>query len=70
MPLVAGTEEHAIVQITVRLDLLPGSKPNTVRMIRGLANTYDKMMEEIGGAPGWRVGGDARASGFLNAVLK
>lgn len=70
MPRVAGVEEHDIRQITLRFDWLPESKPNTIRMIRGLPDSYDKMMEEIREAPGWKKNGDRRASVFVNVVLK
>ncbi|KAL9627047.1 MAG: hypothetical protein Q9164_007721, partial [Protoblastenia rupestris] len=70
MPLVAGVDEHDIRQITVRFDWLPESTPNTIRMIRALPDSYDKMMEEIWKAPGWRKGGDGKASVVVNVVLK
>jgi hypothetical protein len=70
MALAAGTEEGDIHHLTVRFDWLPDSKPNTIRMIRGLADSYDKMMEEIRGAPAWKNGGDGKASVFLNVVVK
>jgi hypothetical protein len=70
MALAAGVEERDIRQITVRFDWLPDSKPSTIRMIRGLADSYEKLMEEIRGAPAWKKGGEGRASVFVNVVLK
>ncbi len=70
MPLVAGVDEHDIRQITARFDWLPDSTPNTIRMIRAIPDSYDKMMEEIREAPGWRKGGDGKASVIVNVVLK
>jgi hypothetical protein len=70
MALAAGVEERDIRHITVRFDWLPESKPNTIRMIRGLADSYDKMMEEIREAPAWKKGGEGRASVFVNVVSK
>jgi len=70
MALAAGVEDHDIHHITVRFDWLPDSKPNTIRMIRGLADSYDKMMEEIREAPAWKEGGEGRASVVVNVVSK
>jgi hypothetical protein len=68
--LVAGDQERDIRQITVKFDWLPESKPNTIRMIRGLSDSYDKMMEEIRGAPAWERGGGGKANVSINVVLK
>lgn len=70
MPSVAGVGELDIRQITVHFDWLPESKPNTIRMIRGLPDSYEKMMEEIREAPAWKKGGEGRASVFVNVILK
>ncbi|KAF7509292.1 hypothetical protein GJ744_008186 [Endocarpon pusillum] len=70
MPLVAGVDDHDIRQITVRFDWLPESTPNTIRMIRALPDSYEKMMEEIREAPGWMEGGDGKANVIVNVVLK
>lgn len=70
MPVVASVKEDEIRHITVRFDWLPESKPSTIRMIRGLQDSYEKMVEEIREAPGWREGGDGRASVFVDVVLK
>ena len=70
MPLVAEVDEHDIRQITVRFDWLPEPTPNTIRMIRVLPDSYDKMMEEIRKAPGWMKGGDGKVSVIVNVVLK
>jgi hypothetical protein len=70
MPLVAGVEEGEIRQITVRFDWLPDSTLNTIRMIRGLADSFDKMVEEISKAPAWKKGGDGTVDILVNVVLK
>lgn len=70
MPLVAGVEEGDIRQITVRFDWIPESDLNTIRMVRGLSDSYDKMVEEISKAPAWRKGGDGRVGVLVNVVLK
>lgn len=52
MAFVAGAdEEDDVRQITVRFDWVPDSKPKTIRMLRGIADSYDKMIEEIREAP-------------------
>lgn len=70
MPLVAGVNEEEIGQITVRFGWMPESSQNTIKMIRGLQDSYDKMVEEIRGAPAWRKGGEGRVGVFVNVVLK
>ena len=70
MPLIAGVEEGEIRQITVRFNWLPESTLNTIRMIRGLADSYDKMVELISKAPAWKKGADARVGVFVDVMLK
>jgi hypothetical protein len=70
MLLVAGVQERDIRLITIKFDWLPESKPNTIQMIRGLSDSYDKMMEEIRGAPAWERGGGGKVDVSINVVLK
>lgn len=68
--LVAGVQERDIRLITVKFDWLPESKPNTIQMIRGLSDSYDKMMEEIRAAPAWERGGGGKVNVSINVVFK
>ena len=70
MPVVAGVEDGDIRQITVRFHWVQAPNLNTIRMVRGLSDSYDKMVEEISKAPAWRKGGNGKVGVFVNVVLK
>lgn len=73
MPLVAGVPEQDIRFITVRFDWLTeesvrSGRVDTIRMVRGLEDSYEKMVEEVRGAPGWNEGGKVGVK--VDVVLK
>ncbi len=70
MPVVAGVGGKDIRQITVRFDWVLETRLNTIRMVPGLSDSYDKMVEEIRKAPAWKNGGDGRVSVMVNVMLK
>lgn len=68
--LVAGIKEDDIRILTVQFDWLPYSIPNTIRMIKGLSDSYEKLIEEVREAPAWRKGGEGRVGVYVNVVLR
>ena len=55
---------------TVTFDWVSDERKRIIRMIEGMEDSYEKMMEELSKAPAWGIGGEGRASIFVNVVMK